>query len=592
MKKSNSVILIDHPEAGSTGFSESESPGSAALGSADLLKPGDWEALEAFLRLGTVAGTYFAGGKLPVSEALALLLRCLAQDGVRVADRAIAVSLEGRALRRDAAVFALAVVAARGDVAAKALVFANLGRVCGTGAELFDFVHRVRDLRGWGRGVRRAVAGWYRGRYSDELALQVLTHRRRCGWSHRDLLRLAHPVPATREQGAVFRWILRGERGLGERTVLRPLPTPDDSAACEGGLEGIGAWPRRFRARVYPPVGELPALIRGVERARNASKREEILSAIRELGLPWEAVPPRWLEDREVWRVLLQRMSVEDVLGNLGRISAAGLLVPGSAEVRRVEECLVDREQIRRAGVHPISVLLASRGYAEGGIERRGRRWEPVPSLLEALEKGFQVALENVEPVGRPVLVAIDLSRSMQVARVGGSRLSFLEAALAMALVTVSADPGSVVVGFTGAGSVVPGRVSWQGGVGLTLLEVFPGLRVSEALNRLPHLPLGRVDPAIPMNWALRHRLDVGGFLTLTDDLGPAGETSPGRALAEYRAARVARARGVVIRMAGGGGEPPTGGDPGIMEVSGFDALVPRVVSRFLRDGGVDRGSG
>jgi 60 kDa SS-A/Ro ribonucleoprotein len=277
-----------------------------------------------------------------------------------------------------------------------------------------------------------------------------------------------------------------------------------------------------------------------------------------------------------------------EVLGNLGRMAAAGLLVPGSVEARRVEDGLVDREGILRSGVHPLSVLLADRAYAAGGETVRGGPWVPVPSVLEALEKTFHVALGNVEPVGRPVLVAVDLSRSMQAGRVEGLRLSFAEAAVAMARVMVSADPGSVVVGFTGAGSVDSGRVSWLGGTGLTLLEVSPGMRLTEVMQRLPHLPFGRVDPAFPMTWALRHRLDVGGFVILTHHEAPAGEVSPGTALASYRAGRVESARCVVIRMSRGGGAPPRAVEPGVLEVSGFDALVPRVVSRFLREGEVE----
>ena len=52
----------------------------------------------------------------------------------------------------------------------------------------------VEQFRGWGRGLRRAVGVLVhrRGRRAT-LAYQVVKYRQREGWSHRDLLRLAHP---------------------------------------------------------------------------------------------------------------------------------------------------------------------------------------------------------------------------------------------------------------------------------------------------------------------------------------------------------------------------------------------------------------
>ncbi len=55
----------------------------------------------------------------------------------------------------------------------------------------------------WGRGMRRAVADWYLGRSPAALAYQVTKYSQRSGWSHADLLRLAHPDP----QAHADRWV-------------------------------------------------------------------------------------------------------------------------------------------------------------------------------------------------------------------------------------------------------------------------------------------------------------------------------------------------------------------------------------------------
>ena len=79
--------------------------------------------------------------------------------------------------------------------------------------ELFQFVVRSRDERGWGRALRSAVAHWYNGRPAAEVAADMLKCPEYQGWTHRDLLRMAHPEPATPAHNALFQWAVDGELG-------------------------------------------------------------------------------------------------------------------------------------------------------------------------------------------------------------------------------------------------------------------------------------------------------------------------------------------------------------------------------------------
>jgi 60 kDa SS-A/Ro ribonucleoprotein len=75
-----------------------------------------------------------------------------------------------------------------------------LPEVCRIGTHLFHFAGYVEQFRGWGRALRRAVGEWYERR-STKLAYQAVKYRQRDGWTHRDLLRLAHPDAPSREHG-------------------------------------------------------------------------------------------------------------------------------------------------------------------------------------------------------------------------------------------------------------------------------------------------------------------------------------------------------------------------------------------------------
>ena len=71
----------------------------------------------------------------------------------------------------------------------------------------------VQGTQGWGRALRRAVGAWYLAQPVDRLAYQLVKYRQRDGWSHRDLLRLAHPETAEPNRAALLDWVCRGTAG-------------------------------------------------------------------------------------------------------------------------------------------------------------------------------------------------------------------------------------------------------------------------------------------------------------------------------------------------------------------------------------------
>ena len=204
-------------------------------------------------------------------------------------NRIVEISDSGRAPKNDPAIFALALVVTHGDAQAKARAFANLAKVCRIGTHLFHFAEYVNAMRGWGRGLRNAVGRWYVDREADDLAHQAVKYQQRDGWSHGDLLRLAHPKAPSPQHDAVFRWMLAGADSLGEREVKRKVRGED-------------------RVAKYGAVGALPKLIEAFEQAKRASNAGEIVKLIDEFDLPREAIPTQWLNEAAVWEALLERM--------------------------------------------------------------------------------------------------------------------------------------------------------------------------------------------------------------------------------------------------------------------------------------------
>ena len=77
-------------------------------------------------------------------------------------------------------------------------------------------------------------------------------------------------------------------------------------------------------------------------------------------------------------------------------------------------------ERIRRARVHPVALLAALRTYAAGRGARGRSEWSPVREVVDALDAAFYAAFESVEPAGKRLLLALDVSGSMTSGSVAG----------------------------------------------------------------------------------------------------------------------------------------------------------------------------
>ena len=190
----------------------------------------DWTRLERFLILGSEGGTYYIQERVLTVENATAVTKCLRADGLRVVRTVVEISTAGRAPKNEPALFVLAMAASPNFADARTMSAAldALPEVARTGTHLCNFAAFVENLRGWGRGLRSAVAEWYLNKPASELAYQMLKYQHRNGWSHRDLLRLSHPKAATPAHNALFQWAVEGELGhLATPEILSGRPAPD-----------------------------------------------------------------------------------------------------------------------------------------------------------------------------------------------------------------------------------------------------------------------------------------------------------------------------------------------------------------------------
>lgn len=509
-----------------------------------------WAQLDRFLVLGSTGGTYYVGERQLTRDNAAAVEVCLTEDGPRAVRRVIELSLSGRAPGNDPALFVLAMAASAPDAATRAAALGALNVVARTGTHLFHWLQYVTAFRGWGRGVRRAVARWYTAKRPADLAYQVLKYGTRDGWSHRDALRLAHPKAPSDTHHVLFRYAL-------------------GTADVDPGHE----------RRADPDVMGRIAAVRSIR----TMSPGQAAAVIRIYRLTREMVPTDLLRHRAVWAALLDRMPLTALIRNLGVMTAVGLVAPLSDAARAVALRLGDRDAVRRARVHPVAVLSALAAYSAGHGVKGHRTWTPVREVVDALDAAFYLAFENVRPCGKRVLLALDVSGSMASALGGLPHVTCREAAAAMALVTAASEPEYRLVAFT-AGSY-PSRWSATHGaawnVGLTELAVSPRQRLDDVLRVTSALKFGGTDCALPMLEALAHRWAVDAFVVYTDNETWAGDVHPAEALRRYRERMGIAAKLVVVAMTSTGFSIADPGDAGMLDVVGFDAATPQVVSDF-----------
>lgn len=495
----------------------------------------DIARLRRFLVLGVDGGTYYTGERDLTKDNAAVVLDLACNRTVDLVAEIVSVSQTGRAPKQNPTLFALAAACSLGDEDGRKAALAAVPLVCRTGTHLFLFARYVEQFRGWGRGLRRAVGRWYTDKPVEDIAYQVVKYRQREGWSHRDLLRLAHPDTDEDDRKRLFDWI------CGRDTTVDGL-----------------------------------RVVEGFQRAQGAAPAE-CARLLAEYPLSWEMLPDEALNRPDVWEALLAKgMPQTALMRQLPRLTKLGLLDPLGSWAGKVAEQLADPERLRKARMHPINVLVALRTYASGRGARGGGEWTPSRPIVDALDTAFYAAFGAVEPSGKRTMLALDVSGSM-TSPISGFPLTCREASAALALVTAATEQTYEIVGFTSI------RFGWSRDAALTPLAISPRQRLDDAIRAVSNLPFGGTDCALPMLHALESGKQVDTFVIYTDNETWAGRIHPHQALARYRERTGIAAKLIVVGMTATNFTIADPTDPGMLDVAGFDSAVPMLITDFSR---------
>ncbi|QGF20313.1 Ro-like RNA binding protein [Gordonia phage Sixama] len=498
--------------------------------------------LRRFLILGVDGGTYYQSAPALARENAGVVENLARTNPALLVDEIIEVGTKNLAPRANPVLFALAMAASPSvneDVEQRTRALQVLPEIARTATQLFIFLNYVQQFRGWGPGLRKAVANWYTSKSTSQAAYQVVKYRQREGWTHRDVLRQAHPKAVTATEAKLYDY------------------------ACGRDVEFDG--------------DDALRIIEGFEKAKRATSEKEFVALISEYGLSWEMLPDEALKSANVWRAMIEKgMPQTALMRQLPRLTNLDVL-RGEFQTK-VAKQLSDPEAIKKGRLHPFNVLNALATYSSGHGFRGGQTWTPVSKVVNALDSAFYTAFGNVKPSGKSHLLALDVSGSMGLYSIANSALKAREASVAMAMVTAAVEENCEIVGFTSG--YRGGSYDYNGGA-ISSLDVSPRRRLDDNVNAVSRLNFGGTDCSLPMLYAMKNKLKVEQFVIYTDNETWAGRVHPHQALRQYRDASGIDAKLVVVGMTSTGFSIADPSDAGMLDVVGFDSSAPALMTEF-----------
>jgi 60 kDa SS-A/Ro ribonucleoprotein len=500
----------------------------------------DWQRLERFLILGSEGGTFYASETKLTLENARTVENLIAQDGKRVVQTAVNISQDGRAAKNDYALFVLAMAAGLGSTEVKSYALSQLPKVARIGTHLFQFVNFVQNFRGWGRGLKTGIANWYLDQPIDKVAYQVTKYRNREGFTHRDLLRLSHPVGKDVRQESLFGYI------------AHPSIESAQQFATITGLD-------------------VPFVLESISKYSHLYTNEAMVDLIRTNHLEREHLPTEWLKNESVWRALLPNLKLTALIRNLPVLTNLKILTECSDETLAIIADLTNPDYLKKSRIHPLQLFVALKTYASGHSVRGSNSWTPVQRIVTALDDAFYLSFGNVVPNGNPMVVGLDVSGSMHydsISSLPGTTVA--EVALAMAMVQVNTEPFCRILAFSDYSRKA-----------IDITDKVKGQRLTQAQQVISMLPSGGTALAAPITECIRKGYAADSIIIYTDNELNSGR-HPYTEMQKYRNQENQNAKLVVCGITSTSSSITDPNELRNLDVCGFDGNLPNIINSFL----------
>ena len=315
-------------------------------------------------------------------------------------------------------------------------------------------------------------------------------------------------------------------------------------------------------------------LLKHLQALHEASVNKDIPLAcalIRSGRLVREHIPTTLFGSKEIWMTLLETMPLEALLRNLGKLTQIGVVAD---KYKEIVARFSNQEEILKARIHPIKVLVASKIYKNGCGDSGSLTWVPNTNISVALTQLFKLSYGAVTPTGKRIMLGIDVSGSMSMPVLGSKVLTCRDASMAMALLYIETEENVRAVAFS---NELTDLLSYSKN------QLRRGMTLEEALAATNGMSFSTTDCVLPIQHAIKLKVKIDAFIIITDNETYAPKEHPQNALVRYRELTGVQAKLIVLGMSGNCFTIADPNDRNTLNLAGFDTSTPEIASMFMR---------
>ncbi|KAK8383893.1 hypothetical protein O3P69_015974 [Scylla paramamosain] len=394
----------------------------------------------------------------------------------------------------------------------------------------FLFIHFSKMISkksghsGWGRGLRRAVSEWYLSWEPQRLALEVTRHSSAHGWTHRDVIRLAHLKLKDMPLGTqvVLHYVF-----LGLEKTKDKYTGQDNTSELLELLQALDRHPHSSTPQAGEPTWDNDQVI---------SKADKVHDQFG--GLSLHDVPSQSLKSQEVWSHVLDKLEAKCVVASVNRLARGNFLNPSNELGHTLQAKLVDRlsqEDVAASATTPAQVLMTLHAYehptrfiavgavkgqdkrAKGGATKVPRAPGKVssrrttktnPKVVEALHALLAASAKNIEKTTHRLGIFVDVRATMGTSHVwtgnpvGKGEVTGHEGAAAtvLSLASGGTNPAATTLAFSGTT--------------FSELKLTEGITLPQLIDKFKETVIGEVNIERALKWAHEHQAETVVVLT------------------------------------------------------------------------------
>lgn len=506
----------------------------------------DLSYVKRFLIMGSEGGNFYKSEGNLTFEASKKMKDTINSKGKEVVDLVVEVSDKGLAPKNDPALYVLALCSSSTSVETRRYALDNLQKVTRIPTHLYHFVKFVSTMRGMGRTLDRALENWFNSKNPLDLAYSLTKYSSRDGWSARDILRLARPKAQDAQHNLVYNYL----------TYTLKHSERKDPYLIDGEI-----------SEDNKPVVDYLRNVNLVKRG-NISE-DQIIDLIKKFKFPLELVPSNKITGNIYKAVLETSGGLTWIIRNLGNLSKYGVIQEGNWDaIKTVCDKLTDEKALKKARIHPITLLSALKIYSSGAGLQGSGTWNPVSKVVSALNDAFYKSFEYLESTGKRYYLGLDCSGSMFGAKVSGMpHLTSAEVGACFAMTLLKTEQNSLIKGYNDE----------MQNINLSGKE-----DLSKVLAVMENVKWGSTDCSLPILDALDKKIRVDVFVNITDNETYYGGEHVHSVLERYRKEMGINAKMIVLATSLSSFSIADPNDDGQLDIAGFSSDVPAVISEFV----------